>query len=90
MIIEKFERTAPEIVEGFRKLLAYDSVTCAVADCMGRFGGMAGDMKPLYPGIRLVGTAVTAKTLESDIAAPMKAIDTCQPGDIIEYRPDEE
>lgn len=83
MIIETFKRTAPEIVEGFRKLLAYDSVTCAVADCMGRFGGMTGDMKPLFPGIRLVGTAVTAKALASDIAAPMKAIDTCQPGDII-------
>lgn len=83
MIVEKFQRTSPEIVEGFRKLLAYDSVTCAVADCMGRFGGMTGDMKPLFPGIRLVGTAVTAKALASDIAAPMKAIDTCQAGDII-------
>jgi 4-hydroxy-4-methyl-2-oxoglutarate aldolase len=41
------------------------------------------DMRPLFDGIRLVGTAVTVKTLASDLAAPMKAIDLSEPGDII-------
>jgi 4-hydroxy-4-methyl-2-oxoglutarate aldolase len=83
MIVENINRTPKDVVEAFRSLLQYDSVTCALSDCMGRFNAMTGDMKPLFDGIRLVGTAVTAKTLSSDLAAPFKAIDVSQPGDII-------
>jgi 4-hydroxy-4-methyl-2-oxoglutarate aldolase len=57
--------------------------TCAFSDCMGRFNAMTSDMKPLFEGIRLVDSAVTAKTLASDLAAALKAIDICKPGDIV-------
>ncbi len=50
---------------------------------MGRFNAMTADMRPVFDGIRLVGTAVTVKTLASDIAAAFKAIDLCEPGDVI-------
>jgi regulator of RNase E activity RraA len=50
---------------------------------MGRFNAMTSDMRPLFDGIRLVGTAVTVKTLASDLAAAFKAIDVCKPGDIV-------
>jgi regulator of RNase E activity RraA len=50
---------------------------------MGRFNAMTSDMRPLFEGIRLVGTAVTVKTLASDLAAAFKAIDVCQPGDVV-------
>src|SRR5437660_8576378 len=83
MINEMIERPPSEIVEGFRNLLRYDSVTCAVSDCMGRFNAMTSDMKPLFEGIRFVGTAVTVKTLASDLAAAFKAIDLCRPGDVV-------
>ena len=83
MINEIIERPSAEIVQGFRDLLAHDSVTCAVSDCMGRFNAMTSDMRPLFEGIRLVGTAVTVKTLAADLAAAFKAIDLCRPGDIV-------
>ena len=83
MIIEKIERLPQSILSGFQSLLKYDSITCAISDCMGRFNAMTSDMKPLFDGIRLVGTAVTVKTLASDLAAAFKAIDLCQPGDIV-------
>lgn len=83
MINESINRPPSEIVQGFRNLLSYDSITCAISDCMGRFNAMTSDMKPLFDGIRLVGTAVTVKTLAADLAAPFKAIDVCQPGDIV-------
>ena len=83
MINEMIERPPSEIVEGFRNLLRYDSVTCAVSDCMGRFNAMTSDMKPLFEGIRIVGTAVTVKTLASDLAAVFKAIDISMPGDVV-------
>jgi len=83
MINESIERPAGEIVKGFRSLLSYDSITCAISDCMGRFNAMTSDMKPLFEGIRIVGTAVTVKTLAADLAAAFKAIDVCQPGVIV-------
>lgn len=83
-IIDHIDRTPKQIVDGFQELLEnYDSVTCAVSDCMERFNAMTSDMRPLFDGIRLVGTAVTAKTLASDLAAVFKAVDLCQPGDIV-------
>ena len=54
-------------MQGFRNLLSYDSITCAISDCMGRFNAMTSDMRPLFEGIRLVGTAVTVKTLAADL-----------------------
>jgi len=79
----KIERPSADIIAGFRNLLRYDSVTCALSDCMGRFNAMTSDMKPLVEGIRFVGTAVTVRTLASDLAAPFKAIDVCEPGDVV-------
>jgi 4-hydroxy-4-methyl-2-oxoglutarate aldolase len=83
MINETIERLPSDILQGFRNLLRHDSITCAISDCMGRFNAMTSDMKPLFEGIRLVGTAVTVKTLASDLAAAFKAIDICKPGDIV-------
>ena len=83
MIIEKIERPDAEVIAGFKELLRYDSITCAISDCMGRFNAMTADMRPLFDGIRLVGAAVTVKTLASDLAGAFKAIDLCEPGDVI-------
>ena len=83
MINETIERPPLEVVQGFRNLLRHDSITCAISDCMGRFNAMTSDMKPLFEGIRLVGTAVTVRTLASDLAAAFKAIDICRPGDVV-------
>ena len=82
-IIETINRPSEEVVEGFRELLQYESVTCAISDCMGRFNAMTADMRPLFEGIRFVATAVTVKTLASGLAAPFKAIDLCHPGDVV-------
>lgn len=83
MINEIIQRPPADIVAGFRELLAHDSITCALSDCMGRFNAMTSDMKPLFDGIRFVGTAVTVKTLAADLAAAFKAIDLSQPGDVV-------
>ncbi|MBA2691551.1 MAG: RraA family protein [Rubrobacter sp.] len=82
-IIERIDRPSKKVVEGFRGLLGHESPTCAVSDCMGRMGAMASAMKPLFEGIRFVGVAATVKTLASDLAAAFKAIDLCQPGDVV-------
>src|SRR2546426_52948 len=83
MINDRVGGPPSEIVQGFRDLLRHDFITCAISDCMGRFNAMTSDMRPLFEGIRLVGTAVTVRALASDLSAAFKAIDTCQPGDVV-------
>jgi len=83
MINEFIQRPPAEIVTGFRNLLAHDSITCAISDCMGQFNAMTSDMKALLDGIRFVSTAVTVQTLASDLAAAFEAIDVSQPGDVV-------
>jgi 4-hydroxy-4-methyl-2-oxoglutarate aldolase len=76
-------RTPDDLIVSYRDLLRFDSLTCALSDCMGRFGAMTGDMRPLFDGIRFAGRAVTARTLASDLAAVIKAIDIAEPGDVV-------
>lgn len=83
MINTQIERVDAETVAAYRALLANDSITCLLSDCMGRLNAMSADMRPLFDGIRLVGSAVTVKTLAADLAAAFKAIDLCEPGDVV-------
>jgi regulator of RNase E activity RraA len=77
-------RPSDELLRRYRNLIAkYESVTCALSDCMGRFGAMSASLRPIFEPVSFAGTAVTARTLASDLAAPFKAIDVSQPGDII-------
>jgi 4-hydroxy-4-methyl-2-oxoglutarate aldolase len=83
MAVMPIDRPSQDIINGFRELLQRDSVTCAVSDCMGRFGAMTADLRPLFDAIRFAGPAVTARTLASDLAAVFKAIDVSEPGDVV-------
>jgi len=78
------KRPAREVVEGFRSLLAeYRSIVPGVSDVMNRLNTMSSDIKPLFPGVRLVGVALTVKTSASDLAPVIKSLELVQSGDII-------
>jgi regulator of RNase E activity RraA len=84
MLTPTVQRPAREVMEAYRGLLQmYDSVTCALSDCMGRFGAMSAVMRPVFEPLSFAGPAVTARTLASDLAAPLKAIDVSEPGDVV-------
>jgi len=40
-------------------------------------------LRPLAPGMRLVGPALTVRTYPGDWAKPVEAIDLAQPGDVL-------
>ena len=40
-------------------------------------------VRPLFPGARLCGPAVTVRTYPGDWAKPVEAIDLCRPGDVL-------
>ncbi len=46
-------------------------------------GGVLDGLRPLFPGIRLVGRALTVRTYPGDWAKPVEAIDVAQPGDVL-------
>ena len=83
-IVTNVKQPSKKAIEGFRKLLdTYGSITPGVSDCMNRLNAMDSDIKPLFPGIRLVGVALTVKTTASDIAPVIKALEYIEPGNIL-------
>jgi 3-hexulose-6-phosphate synthase/6-phospho-3-hexuloisomerase len=46
-------------------------------------GGVLQGIRPLFPGIRMVGRAITVRTYPGDWAKPVQAIDVAEPGDVI-------
>lgn len=46
-------------------------------------GGVLKDIRPLFPGIRMVGRALTVRTYPGDWAKPVEAIDLAEEGDVI-------
>ncbi|HEX9882900.1 MAG TPA: 3-hexulose-6-phosphate synthase [Desulfobaccales bacterium] len=46
-------------------------------------GGVLEGLRPLFPGIRMVGRALTVRTYPGDWAKPVEAIDVAQPGDVL-------
>ena len=46
-------------------------------------GGVLEGLRPLFPGIRMVGRAVTVRTYPGDWAKPVEAIDVAEKGDVI-------
>ncbi|MFH2219149.1 MAG: 3-hexulose-6-phosphate synthase [Pseudomonadota bacterium] len=46
-------------------------------------GGVLQGIRPLFPGIRMIGRAVTVRTYPGDWAKPVQAIDVAQPGEIV-------
>ena len=56
--------------------------TANVSDALHRTGDIPG-LRPLTPGSRLVGPALTVRTYPGDWAKPVEAIDHAEPGDVI-------
>ncbi|MCL6622196.1 MAG: DUF561 domain-containing protein [Syntrophobacterales bacterium] len=53
-----------------------------LSDALHRAGVLEG-IRPLFPGIRLVGRALTVRTYPGDWAKPVEAIDAAQPGEVL-------
>ncbi|MHC1566766.1 MAG: 3-hexulose-6-phosphate synthase [Candidatus Syntropharchaeia archaeon] len=78
---EKKERKKKSIEEETIELFMQVS-TPNISDAMHRQPGMRG-IRPIYPGIKVVGRAVTVQTFEGDWAKTVEAIDVAKEGDIL-------
>ena len=69
--------TGPDVREKLSRVS-----TTNVSDALHRSGEIPG-LRPLTPGSRLVGPALTVRTYPGDWAKPVEAIDKAEPGDVL-------
>lgn len=69
--------TGPDLREKLSRVSAAN-----VSDALHRTGDLPG-LRPLAPGSKLVGPALTVRTYAGDWAKPVEAIDKAKPGDVI-------
>jgi 4-hydroxy-4-methyl-2-oxoglutarate aldolase len=77
-IVHDIARPPPSVVKRFAR---HD--TAKLCDSMGGYGAMHYEIKPLEPGMRVLGAALTVLTRPGDALYVQKAIDLTQPGDVI-------
>jgi len=74
----RVERPPRHLVEPFKEFAA-----CNVCDALGRFGAMHYTIKPVVPGWRLAGPAITVRSRPCDNLLIYKALELAQPGDVL-------
>jgi 4-hydroxy-4-methyl-2-oxoglutarate aldolase len=77
-IITQFQRPPAKLVESF-----VDFGAATVYEAAGRIGSVDPAIKPLGPGVRLLGPALTVQCHPKDNLMLHKALQIAQPGDII-------
>jgi regulator of RNase E activity RraA len=77
-IIKRVARPAAEWIEKFK------SVPSSIAsDCLNRYYGMSGEIRPIFEGIRLCGPAVTIQSMSGNNLMSHYALTFAEPGDVL-------
>jgi 4-hydroxy-4-methyl-2-oxoglutarate aldolase len=73
-----FTRPDAGIIKAFAKI-----PTSTISDAMGRCGAMSSDMKSVFPGAKVCGSAFTARVYANDNLMVHLALKEARPGDIL-------
>lgn len=78
IIVRDFHLPDPALLKGFEGV-----PTGVVSDAMGRGNSMAAEIKPVWPGAKLLGPALTVRTFPADNLMIHKAATLAKPGDVL-------
>lgn len=78
IVIRDFVRPDPNVVKGFEGI-----PTGVVSDAMGRCNSMVAEIKPVWPGAKVLGPAMTVRTFPADNLMIHKAATLAKPGDVV-------
>lgn len=78
-IIKNYEKVSPELVAKYSKL----EESASINECMKVNGAMNHDIRPVWPGSRVCGVALTVCARAGDNLMLHKAISMAKPGDVI-------
>lgn len=77
------ERTGEDTLHTFRTLLEEGDLSCTVSDALGRGGGLSAGFRPVWPGAKLLGPAVTVRTFGTDLSAVFAGIAAAPAGSVV-------
>ncbi|MGE4282472.1 MAG: 4-carboxy-4-hydroxy-2-oxoadipate aldolase/oxaloacetate decarboxylase [Clostridia bacterium] len=78
-VIKNYKRASKELVEAFSKV----GETASIHECMDKTGAMDSNIRPVWPGSKVCGTALTVHCRPGDNLMLHKAISMAQPGDVL-------
>jgi len=77
-VITRVQKATPALVKQFSKI----GESASIYEIMKK-NAMSCEMRPVWPGTRMCGTALTVQTRPGDNVMLHKAIDLVQPGDVV-------
>lgn len=77
-IVKNFKRPSKELLEAYSEMQA-----ATLHEVMGKKGALTSDIRPVWPGTHVVGSAVTVKCRAGDNLMLHKAVSISKPGDIL-------
>ncbi len=77
-IVKNFKRPDKELLEAYSGMQA-----ATLHEVMGKKGALTSDIRPVWPGTQVVGSALTVKCRAGDNLMLHKAVSIAKPGDIL-------